>query len=81
MRTPPLEPDPVGPHPGVFRGGVAGHRGLESGAAFFDHRGPAFDSGPAADGFSLMKWMREDYGDLLQDKPVVLPLDKIRKPL
>lgn len=31
--------------------------------------------------FSRMKWMREDYGDLLQDKPVVLPLDKIRKPL
>jgi BCCT family betaine/carnitine transporter len=30
--------------------------------------------------FSRMKWMREDYGDLLQDKPVVLPLDKIRKP-
>jgi len=31
--------------------------------------------------FSLMKWMREDYGDLLKDKSVVLPLDKIRKPL
>jgi BCCT family betaine/carnitine transporter len=29
--------------------------------------------------FSLMKWMRKDYGGLLQDKPIALPLDKIRE--
>ncbi len=28
--------------------------------------------------FSLMKWMREDYGELLQPKPLALPREKIK---
>jgi len=30
---------------------------------------------------SLMKWLREDYGHLLQSQTVVLPADQIRRPL
>jgi BCCT family betaine/carnitine transporter len=29
--------------------------------------------------FSLMKWLREDYGEILRDPVVALPLEKIRK--
>ena len=29
--------------------------------------------------FSLMKWIREDYGELLAHKVAVLPEDKIKK--
>jgi BCCT family betaine/carnitine transporter len=29
--------------------------------------------------FSLMKWLREDYGEILQTRVEVLPTEKIKK--